>query len=101
MPERTESVNTEEIEKELVSIITPEGEEIEAEVLIFFELQETGKKYLVYTHNEKDKNDMVTVYASAFVEKDEQIYLEAIESEEEWDKVKDVMRQTIKYGGDE
>ena len=68
---------------------------------IFFEIEEIGKKYLVYTYNEKDKNEMVTVYASSFVEEEGNIYLDDIESDDEWEKVKEVMRQTIKVGGDE
>ena len=44
---------------------------------------------------------MVTVYASSFVEEDGNIYLDDIESDDEWEKVKEVMRQTIKVGGDE
>ncbi len=101
MQEKIESQELENLERNIIPIITPEGEEVEAEVLIFFEVEETGKKYLVYTYNEKDKNDMVTVYASAFNEENGEIYLDNIESDSEWDKVKDVMRHTIKLGGDE
>lgn len=101
MQEKVESKELESIERNIISLTTVDGEEIEAEVLIFFEIEETGKKYLVYTYNEKDKNDMITVYASAFVEEDGEIYLDNIESDSEWDKVKDVMRHTIKLGGDE
>ena len=101
MQEKVESKDLENVERDIISLITPEGEEVEAEVLIFFQVEETGKKYLVYTYNEKDKNDMVTVYASSFIEEDDKIYLDDIESDSEWDKVKDVMRQTIKLGGDE
>lgn len=100
MPEKIENIN-EDLERELVTLVTPEGEEVEAEVLIFFGLDSTQKKYLVYTYNERDKNDMVTVYASTFVEDGDKFYLDAIENEEEWEQVKEVMRQTIKNGGEE
>lgn len=100
MPEKIENIN-ENLEREIVTLVTPEGEEAEAEVLIFFELDSTQKKYLVYTYNEKDKNNMITVYASTFVEEGDKFYLDAIESDEEWEQVKEVMRQTIKNGGDE
>lgn len=101
MQEKVESKELESLEKNIISLTTVDGEEIEAEVLIFFEIEETGKKYLVYTYNEKDKNDMITVYASSFNEEDGEIYLDNIESDSEWEKVKDVMRHTIKLGGDE
>lgn len=88
-------------EKKIITVVTPEGEEIEAEVLIFFELTDLGKKYLVYTHHEKDKNGMETVCASTYVEEDGKAYIEEIATEEEWDRIKDVMRGVIKNGGDE
>lgn len=100
MPEKIENIN-ENLERELVTLVTPEGEEVEAEVLIFFGLESTQKKYLVYTYNEKDKNNMITVYASTFVEEGDKFYLEAIATDTEWEQVKEVMRQTIKSGGNE
>lgn len=100
MPEKIENIN-ENLERELVTLVTPEGEEVEAEVLIFFGLESTQKKYLVYTYNEKDKNNMITVYASTFVEEGDKFYLDAIATDAEWEQVKEVMRQTIKSGGNE
>lgn len=100
MPEKIENIN-ENLERELVTLVTPEGEEVEAEVLIFFGLESTQKKYLVYTYNEKDKNNMVTVYASTFVEEGDKFYLDTIATDTEWEQVKEVMRQTIKSGGNE
>ena len=43
---------------------------------------------------------MITVYASAFVEENGKFCLKPIEADEEWEQVKEVMRQTIKSGGD-
>lgn len=100
MPEKIENVN-ESLERQIVTMVTPDGEEIEAEVLLFFELESTHKEYLIYTYNEKDKNNMVTVYASSFTKDGEKCSLEPIESDEEWEQVKEVMRQVIKNGGDE
>ena len=82
----------------VITLIDSNGEEIEAEVLLFFELKEFNKNYLVYTHDEKDKNEMITVYASTYVKEDGKIYLNNIETEEEWDAVKNVMREVIKNG---
>ncbi len=91
----------ENVERELITLITPDGDEVECEVLIFFELNSTHKKYLVYTYNEKDKNGMVTVYASTVTQKEDGYHLSSIETEQEWEEIKEVMRQTIKSGGDE
>lgn len=100
MPEKIENVN-ESLERQIVTMVTPEGEEIEAEVLLFFKLKSNQKDYLIYTYNEKDKNNMITVYASAFVQNGEKCSLEPIESDQEWEQVKEIMRQVIKNGGDE
>lgn len=100
MPEKIENVNK-SLERQIVTMVTPDGEEMEAEVLLFFELESNHKDYLIYTYNEKDKNNMVTVYASAFVKDGEKCSLEPIESNEEWEQVKEIMRQVIKNGGDE
>lgn len=86
-------------EKQIISMITPEGEEIEAEVLLHFSLKTTNKKYLIYTHNETTKNDMVTVYAAACKEVGNDVQLENIETNDEWDLIKEVMRSVIKNGG--
>lgn len=88
-------------DKKIITVVTPEGEEVEAEVLIYFELSDLGKQYIVYTHHEKDKNSMVTVCASRYVLEDDKAYIEEIETEEEWDRVKNIMREVIKNGGDE
>ena len=100
MPEKIENIN-ENVERKIVTLINADGEEVEAEVLVFFELDSNHKEYLIYTYNEKDKNNMITVYASSFVEEDGKYCLKSIEADEEWEQVKEVMRQTIKSGGDE
>ena len=100
MSEKVEKIN-ENVEKQIVTMITPDGEEVDVEVLLFFELESNHKEYLIYTYNEKDKNNMITVYASSFVEEENSYHLRPIETEEELDQVKEVMRQAIKSGGDE
>ena len=90
MPEKMENIN-ENVEREIVTLINPDGEEVQAEVLIFFELESNQKEYLIYTYNEKDKNNMVTVYASAFVEDNGKFCLRPIETDEEWAMLSDVL----------
>jgi uncharacterized protein YrzB (UPF0473 family) len=75
--------------------ITKDGEKKEAELLLYFNLNETGPKYMIYTFNEKDSNDLVKIYASLVKETEEGIMLENIESDEEWSQVKDMMRKVI------
>ena len=98
MPNKIEN---DDMEKKIITLITPEGDEVECEVLLFFELDSTHKQYLVYTYNEKDKNGMVTVYASTATKKEDGYHLSSIDTEQEWEEIKEVMRKIIKSGGDE
>ena len=87
----------ENTEKMTMSIIEEDGSIDEAEVVIAFEFKDTKKEYVVYTKNEKDENGNVTVYVSR-VDRSQgdtpQLY--GIEDEQEWNRVKDVLRKLSK-----
>ncbi len=93
--------DTEENEK--IMIKGEDGSEKLADVLLYFTLKENGKDYIIYTFNEKDKNGMVVVYSSR-VETDpnnpDDIHITGLETEEEWAKIKDIMRKVIKANGE-
>lgn len=93
--------DTEENEK--IMIKGEDGSEKLADVLLYFTLKENGKDYIIYTFNEKDKNGMVVVYSSR-VETDpnnpDDIRITGLETEEEWAKIKDIMRKVIKANGE-
>ncbi len=93
--------DTEENEK--IMIKGEDGSEKLADVLLYFTLKENGKDYIIYTFNEKDKNGMVVVYSSR-VESDpnnpDDIRITGIDTEEEWTKIKDIMRKVIKANGE-
>ena len=71
------------------------GDTAEAEVLLCFELEKTGKKYILYTFNEVDSKDMETIHASILNE-DENGYQWDKIPEDEWKEVKEVMREIIR-----
>ena len=74
------------------------GKEIEYEILFTFESEETNKKYIVYTDNEKDAEGMIKTYASSYKEdpeNKEMIKLEKIEDEKEWALVEKVLEQAV------
>ena len=68
----------------------------EAEVLSAFSIKKYNKNYILYTLNEVDENSMVKIYASELIEKDNMYSLGAIESDEEWAAVKEVMKEVAK-----
>ena len=71
------------------------GEEAEAEVLLCFELEKTGKKYILYTFNEIDDKNMETIHASMLNEDENGYRLDKM-PEEDWKEVKEVMREVIR-----
>ena len=71
------------------------GEETEAEVLLCFELEKTGKKYILYTFNEVDDKDMETIHASVLNENEDGYQLDKI-PEDERKEVKEVVREIIR-----
>lgn len=82
-------------EKHMIEIVNADGSVKEAQILLLFKLEETGPEYIIYTFNENDANNMVKIYTSVFKEGENGSSLEDIQSDEEWIKIKDVMRKVI------
>ena len=82
-------------EKHMIDIVNADGTVKEAQTLLLFKLEETGPEYIIYTFNELDANNMVKIYTSLFKESDAGFSLEDVPSDEEWIKIKDVMRKVI------
>lgn len=81
--------------KELIKTTDKNGVEREAEVVLCFESEETGKKYVIYTFNETDETGMVALYSSIVDETSEQPTFKNIDTEEEWTMIKNVMKKII------
>lgn len=84
--------------KRKLIVLDENGNETEAEVLSIFTLKENGSDYVLYTLNEVDENNMIKIYASKLIENGDSYSFESIESDDEWSKVKDVMKQIAKSG---
>lgn len=85
-----------EEEKKVMSIVNEDGSVEEVEVIIAFEFKDTKKEYVVYTKNEKDENDNVTVYVSNVDYSAGDPRLMGVDGEEEWNRIKDVLRKLSK-----
>lgn len=68
------------------------------ELISYFELQNTGKRYLFYTLNEKVENGLVKMYAAGATNVGTNFTLESEMSDEEWSSLKSIMK-TILTGG--
>lgn len=90
-------MNNEEKQRQIIKITDENGLEREAEVLLFFKNNDNNKDYLVYTFNESAGDDLVTIHASTVETNPDGSYnLLGIDDDNEWAKVKEVMRDVIK-----
>ena len=85
-----------EDKKRTIIVLDESGNEKEAEILSAFTVKKYNKNYILYTLNEVDENEMVKIYASELIEKDNMYSLGAIESDEDWAAVKEVMKEIAK-----
>ena len=85
-----------EVDRKVLSIIKEDGTTEEVELLICFEFNDTKKEYVVYTRNEKDENGNITIYVSNIDRSCEVPKMGAVESDEEWSRIKDVLRELSK-----
>ena len=84
------------LEKKMMSIIAEDGTTEEVEVILAFEFKDNKKEYVIYTKNEKDENGNVTVYVSNIDRSSGEPKLVGIDDEEEWNRIKDVLRELSK-----
>jgi uncharacterized protein YrzB (UPF0473 family) len=80
-------------DKKIMSIVNEDGQTEEVEVILAFEFKDNKKEYVVYTKNEKDENGNITVYVSNVDRTNEVPSLLGIDSESEWSRIKDVLRE--------
>ncbi len=78
-----------------IKVLNEKGEEIEAEVLLYFSLEKTGKDYVLYTFGEVDDKSMETIHASILNETENGYKLETM-PDSDWETVKEVMREIIR-----
>lgn len=84
------------MDKKIMSIILEDGSIDEVELLLSFEFNDTKKEYAVYTRNETDESGNVTIYVSSVIRNNGQPKLGGVESDEEWTRIKDVLRELSK-----
>lgn len=83
-------------EKKKLKIVEEDGTISEAEIIVAFRLNETNKEYVIYTFNEEDDKGNVTIYASAYEEVKGEKQLTGIATEEEWTKIKEILKALAK-----
>ena len=70
-------------EKKIMKIVSDDGSSEEVEVVI-------------YTKNERDEDNNITIYVSNVDRSNGETKLLGVETEEEWNRIKDVLRELAK-----
>lgn len=86
--------NTED--KKTMTIVAQDGSVEEVEVILAFKFEDNNKEYVIYTKNEKDDKGLVTVYVSNVDRSSGETKLYGIHDEEEWNRIKDILRELSK-----
>ena len=77
-----------------VLITNSQGAQVAADVVMAFKLND-NQKYIIYTFNERD-NDNIKTYVSKIREENGEIYFDSINDEEEWKTVREaILDETI------
>ena len=72
-----------------VLITNSQGAQVQADVVMAFKLN-NNEKYIVYTFNERD-NDNIKTYVSKIREENGEIYFDSITDENEWKMVREAI----------
>lgn len=70
------------------------------ELVSYFELINTGKKYLFYTLNEKVENGLVKMYAASATNEGKTFTLQTDMTDDEWTSLKTIMKTILTGGND-
>ena len=83
-------------DKKVLTITKLDGSTEQVEEVISFEFIDTKKQYVVYTKNEVDENGNKTIYVTRIVQEEDGTKFVGIETDEEWAKIKEVLRELAK-----
>lgn len=83
---------------EKIKITKNNGEILDVDVIATFKANDFNRSYIIYSNNELDPNGLAKLSVAQLVEEAEAYSLKAIETDEEWTKIKDIMRQIITGG---
>ena len=81
----------------MMSIVLEDGSVDGVEFLLSFKFTDNNKEYMIYTKNESDDNGNVTIYVAS-VERngDSDPKLGGVDSEDEWTRIKNVLKELSK-----
>ena len=83
-------------EKKMITLTLENGTKEELELLLSFKFNDNNKEYIIYTKNETDENGNVTIYVSNVTRVLDDITLNTISDDNEWSRIKDLLRELSK-----
>jgi len=87
---------------EYIKIEQPNGEIVEAELILTVHLDRTNKDYMVYSFDETLEEDKAILYTSEVIWHDDgSCSIETIEDASVWDEIKQIMKNIIKENSGE
>ena len=81
-----------------IKIKLANGEIISAELISYFELIDTSKKYIFYTKNETVENNLIKMYVSEVISSGSTVNISEKMSEEDWTNLKNIMKSILTGG---
>lgn len=73
------------------SVLKDDGTTVICDLLFTFDSEETNKSYIVYTDNTRDDNGNINVFASIYDPTLDDLKLEPIQSEGEWEVIENIL----------
>lgn len=82
--------------RKMLTIVDSKGVVTQVEVVIAFKVEATNKDYVIYTKNEQDSSGNVIIYVSGVEDIDGEMKLIGIANDEEWEKIKEIIKELSK-----
>ena len=83
----SEKNQLERLDEEFAFKVNDNGKEVICYTLLTFENPDNARKYIVYTDGNKNADGTMKIFASAYTIENEQLNLQDITSDEEWDLI--------------
>jgi len=78
-----------------IDVTREDGTTVQCDIIASFDCETTGKSYIIYTDRELDEDGNTRLYASVWDDSEDIPRLLAIETEEEWQMVDELLDQMI------
>lgn len=79
-----------------ITITNDKGQKVVADIVSIVNISSLNNEYIVYTFNKKDEEGKTKDYVSRIKQVDGKYVLEQIEDQEEWNKVKEMILNSVK-----